>query len=225
MEELKHLLSISLGFFCKTRFLLGEEEKPEMKESQTRLIAKIAVLGAIAFVLMLIEFPLPFVPPFYKLDFSEVAVMIGGFALGWFPAVAIEALKIILKTIFSGTNTAYVGEAASFLIGISYAVPAALIYAKRKSKQNAVKGLCIGSLCMIIAGLLLNAFVLLPAYSYFYHMPMDALIGMGTALVPLIRDRFTFVLFATTPFNIVKSILVSLVTMLLYKRISPILHR
>ena len=196
-----------------------------MKQSQTNLIAKIAVLGAIAFILMLIEFPLPFVPPFYKLDFSEVAVMVGGFALGWLPAVIIELIKIILKTIFAGTNTAYVGEAASFLIGVSYTVPAALIYAGHKSKKNAVKGLVIGSVCMIITGLLLNAFVLLPAYSYFYHMPMDALIGMGTALVPLIKDRFTFVLLATTPFNIVKSIAVSLVTMLLYKRISPILHR
>ena len=78
---------------------------------------------------------------------------------------------------------------------------------------------------MIIVGMLMNALVLLPAYSYFYHMPMDALIGMGTKLMPLIHDRFTFVLFATSPFNLIKAILVSLITMLLYKRISPLLHR
>ena len=195
------------------------------QKNEIRMIAKIAILGAIAFVLMLVEFPLPFIPPFYELDFSEVAVMMGGFALGWLPAVAIEALKIVLNLLFTGSSTAYVGEIASFLIGCSFAVPAAIIYANNKTRASAIKGLLVGSLCMIVVGLVLNAVVLLPAYSYFYHMPMDALIGMGTKYVPLIKDRFTFVLFATTPFNIIKSIAVSVLTILLYKRISPILHR
>jgi len=196
-----------------------------MKNNTTGLIVKIAILGAIAFILMLFDFPLPLIPPFYKLDFSEVAVMIGGFALGWPAAVCIEAVKIVLKVLFKATDTAYVGEIASFLIGCSYAVPAAIIYGRKKSRANAVKGLVVGSVCMILTGLVLNALVLLPAYSYFYHMPMDALIGMGTKIVPIIKDRFTFVLFATTPFNLIKSVIISLVTMLLYKRISPILHR
>ncbi len=196
-----------------------------MKNNTTGLIVKIAILGAIAFILMLFDFPLPLIPPFYKLDFSEVAVMIGGFALGWPAAVCIEAVKIVLKVLFKATDTAYVGEIASFLIGCSYAVPAAIIYGRKKSRANAVKGLAVGSVCMILTGLVLNALVLLPAYSYFYHMPMDALIGMGTKIVPIIKDRFTFVLFATTPFNLIKSVIISLVTMLLYKRISPILHR
>ena len=196
-----------------------------MKNNTTGLIVKIAILGAIAFILMLFDFPLPLIPPFYKLDFSEAAVMIGGFALGWPAAVCIEAVKIVLKVLFKATDTAYVGEIASFLIGCSYAVPAAIIYGRKKSRANAVKGLVVGSVCMILTGLVLNALVLLPAYSYFYHMPMDALIGMGTKIVPIIKDRFTFVLFATTPFNLIKSVIISLVTMLLYKRISPILHR
>lgn len=196
-----------------------------MKNNTTSLLAKIAVLGAIAFVLMLFDFPLPFIPPFYKLDFSEVAVMIGGFALGWPSAIAIEALKIILKCLFKATDTAFIGEIASFLIGCAFAVPAAIIYGRHKTRSNAIKGLAVGSVCMIIIGLVLNALVLLPAYSYFYHMPMDALIGMGTKLVPMIKDRFTFVLFATTPFNIIKSALISVITILLYKRISPLLHR
>ena len=196
-----------------------------MKNTATSIIAKVAVLGAVSFVIMLAEIPLPFFPPFYKLDFSEVVVLMGGFALGPLPAVAIEALKIILNLMFTGTMTAYVGEIANFLIGLSFVLPAVIIYHKHKTRQNAFRGLLIGSVCLIVVGALLNGLVLLPAYSYFYHMPMDALIGMGSALIPAIRDRLTFVLFATAPFNLIKAVVTSLLTIALYKRISPILHR
>ena len=194
-------------------------------KTDTRFFAKIAVLSAVAFVLMMVEFPLPFVPPFYKLDFSETAVLIGGFALGPMAGVIIEAMKIILYLLFKGTSTAYVGEIANFLIGISFCLPAALIYQNNKTKASAIFGLAAGGITMVIMGMIMNALVLLPAYSYFFHLPMETIIGMGTSIVPLIKDRFTFVLFATTPFNIVKAVAVSLVTILLYKRISPILHR
>ena len=196
-----------------------------MKNASVKTIAKVAVLGAAAFVVMLAEVPLPMFPAFYKLDFSEAVVLIGGFALGWLPSVSIEALKILLNLMFTGTSTAYVGETANFVIGLSFVIPAVLIYQKEKTKENALRGMVIGGICLIITGALLNALVLLPAYSYFYHMPMDTLIGMGSALIPAIHDRFTFVLFATAPFNLIKAVLTSLVTILVYKRISPILHR
>ncbi len=194
-------------------------------KTDTNYFAKVAVLAAVAFVLMLVEFPLPFVPPFYKMDFSETAVLIGGFALGPMAGVIIEALKIIMNLLFTGTQTAYVGEIANFLIGISFCLPAAIIYKNRKSRTSAIRGLTAGGICMILVGMLMNALVLLPAYSYFFHIPMESLIEMGTKLVPVIHDRFTFVLFATTPFNLIKAVAVSLVTMLVYKRISPLLHR
>lgn len=194
-------------------------------KNDTNYFAKVAVLAAVAFVLMLVEFPLPFVPPFYKMDFSETAVLIGGFALGPMAGVIIEAIKIIMNVLFTGTQTAYVGEIANFLIGISFCLPAAIIYNHHKTKESAIRGLAAGGAVMCLVGMLMNALVLLPAYSHFFHIPMDALIGMGTKLVPLIHDRFTFVLFATTPFNLVKAVAVSLVTMLVYKRISPLLHR
>ena len=196
-----------------------------MKNTATSIIAKVAVLGAVAFVIMLAEIPLPFFPPFYKLDFSEAVVLMGGFALGPLPAVAIEALKIILNLMFTGTMTAYVGEIANFMIGLSFVLPAVIIYHRNKTRRNAIRGLLVGSVCLIVVGALLNGLVLLPAYSYFYHMPMDALIGMGSALIPAIKDRLTFVLFATAPFNLIKAIVTSLLTIALYKRISPILHR
>lgn len=201
----------------------GAATKPKI--FTTKVIAKTAILGAVAFVLMMFDFSLPIFPSFYKLDFSEVAVLVGGFAMGPIPAVAIEALKIVLNCLFQGSSTAYVGEVANFLIGCAFCVPASLIYRKSKTKKHAIQGLIIGALCMTAAGVVLNYFVLLPAYSFFYHMDMDVLIGMGTAIIPAIKDRLGFVLLATTPFNLIKGAVVSLLTMLIYKHISPILHR
>ncbi|MBR3128222.1 MAG: ECF transporter S component [Solobacterium sp.] len=192
--------------------------------SSVRALTKIAVLSAVAFVLMYFDFPLPFIPSFYKLDFSETAVMVGGFAMGPGAACAIEGLKILLKILFKGTDTAYVGELANFLIGCAYVLPASFLYRNKKTKQQALIGLVAGTLCMTAVGVIINYAVLLPAYSFFYQLPMDVLIGMGTALIPAITDKLTFVLLATTPFNIIKGILVSVLTVLLYKRISPLLH-
>ncbi|MBQ1318367.1 MAG: ECF transporter S component [Solobacterium sp.] len=192
--------------------------------SSVRTLTKIAVLSAVAFVLMYFDFPLPFIPSFYKLDFSETAVMAGGFAMGPGAAVAIEALKILLKILFKGSDTAYVGELANFLIGCAFVLPASFMYRKEKTRQRALMGLVAGTLCMTAVGVIINYAVLLPAYSFFYQLPMEVLIGMGTALIPFITDKLTFVLLATTPFNIIKGVLVSIVTILLYKRISPLLH-
>jgi riboflavin transporter FmnP len=196
----------------------------ESKILNTRAIAKAAVLGAVAFVLMLLEFPLPVAPTFYKMDFSEAAVLMGGFALGPAYAVIIEALKVALNLIFQGTITMGVGEMANFLIGISFTVPAAYMYSKNKTLKTAIKGMVIGTLCMMAAGVLLNYFVLLPAYVALAHFPMEAIIGAGQAIFPFIQNKFTFVMACVTPFNLIKGILVSVVTRLLYKRLSPVLH-
>lgn len=191
----------------------------------TKTIAKMAVLAAVAFVLMLFDFSIPFVPSFYKLDFSELPVLVGGFALGPLAAVIIEAVKIILNVLFTGSATAYVGEFANFVVGCAFCVPAVIYYQKNKTKEGAIKGMILGTCCLVLTGMLVNYFVMLPAYSYFFHMPMDVIIGMGTALVPLITNRFTFVLLATSPFNLVKGVLVSILTQLIYKRISPLLKK
>ncbi len=196
------------------------------ERSNIHVLAKIAILGAIAFVLMMIEFPVPFIaPPFYKMDFSELPVLLGGFALGPMAAVGIEALKIVLNLLFQGTSTAYVGEVANFLIGISLSVPAAMIYSANKTKNSAVRGMVIGSLTMAVVGVLLNYFVLLPAYSFFYHLPIDTIVAMGGQIFPFVTNKLTFVIACVTPFNLLKGIMISVITALIYKRVSPVLHR
>ena len=193
------------------------------KKNKTRNMVSIAMLAAVAVVLMLFEFPLPFLPPFYKIDASELPVIIGAFAMGPWAGALIELLKVLLNLLMDGTTTAFVGEFANFLIGCSYVVPASLVYYYRKSKKNALLGLVLGTFTCAVVGCFLNAYLLLPAYSKAFHMEIEALIAMGTAANKAINSMFTFVLFATAPLNILKCGLVSVFTMLVYKPISRIL--
>lgn len=190
---------------------------------RTRNMVWIAMLGAVAVVLMLFEFPLPFLPPFYKIDASELPVIVGAFAMGPVAGVAIELIKILLNLLLDGTTTAFVGEFANFLIGCSYVVPASVVYYYRKSKKNAIFGLLLGTVVCAVVGCLLNAYLLLPAYSKAFHMEIADLVAMGTKVNKSINSMFTFVIFATAPLNILKCGLVSVITMLIYKPISRIL--
>jgi riboflavin transporter FmnP len=195
-----------------------------MKQRSVQWLVKVAVLGALATVLMLVEFPIMFLAPnFYKLDFSEIPVVVGAFALGPMAGVAIEAIKVFLNFAVEGTQTAGVGEIANFLIGCAYVVPAAIFYTLRKSRKSAVLGMAVGTLSVAAVGAVLNAYVLLPAYAYAFQAPIEAFIAMGTAVNPAITDLTTFILFAVVPFNLVKGLMISVIVFVIYKRVSPLL--
>lgn len=187
-----------------------------------KVIAQIGMLGAIATVLMLFEIPLPFAPAFYQIDLSEVPVMVGCFTMGPVAGAVIELIKILLNFALNGTITAGVGEIANFLIGCALVVPAGMIYRKKRTRKGAIAGMAAGTVFMTIVGCFLNAYILLPTYAKAFEMPIDALIGMGSALNKNISDLFTFVAFAVAPFNLLKGVLVSLIVFLIYKKISPI---
>ena len=192
--------------------------------SKVRTLAQIAMLGAVATVLMLFEFPLPFIaPPFYELDFSEVPILVGAFAMGPLAGVAIEAIKILLNFVINGTITAGVGEFANFILGCAFLLPASLIYRQKKTKKRAIIGMALGTVIMTVAGCVMNAFVLLPAYGAAFGMPVDAFVQMGTAIYKSINSLFTFAVLAVGPFNLIKGILDSVIVMLIYKRIRVIL--
>ena len=171
-----------------------------------RALVNIGMLAAIAVILMLFEIPLPFAPSFYEIDFSEVPVMVGCFAMG--P--------------FAGALIAGVGELANFIIGCSLCVPAGLIYRRKRTRTTALIGMAAGTVTMTVIGCAVNAFVLLPTYATAFGMPIDALVEMGTAVNPAINSLTTFVFFAVAPFNILKGVLVSAIVFLIYKKISPI---
>ena len=203
----------------------GDETMSEKRILTPKFIASVAVLSAVAFVLMLFDFPLLFIAPsFYKFDFSEVSVLIGGFALGPWAAVAIESVKIVLKLLFKPTTTLFVGEFANWILGISFTVIASIIYNKSKTKKTALLGMLAATVVMAIVGVIANYFVLLPFYSQLYGMPISAFVEMGSAIFPFIHDIWGLLLVCVLPFNLLKGIVVSFVTILLYKRVARLLH-
>ena len=193
------------------------------KKMTTKMITQIGMLGAIAVVLMLFEIPLPFAPSFYEIDFSEVPVLIGCFTMGSVAGALIELVKIVLNFVVNGTATAGVGEVANFIIGCSFCVPTGIIYKRNKTKKGAIIGLAAGTLFMTILGCFVNAYILLPTYATAFKMPIDGLIEMGTAVNANISNLFTFIIFAVVPFNLLKGVLVSIIVLCIYKKISPIL--
>lgn len=142
--------------------------------------------------------------------------------MGPMAGVLVELVKILLNFVMTGTSTAGVGEIANFIIGCSFCVPAGLIYRKNRTRKSALIGMATGTLLMIVIGCFVNGFVLLPTYAKAFGMPIDALVGMGTAVNSHITSLSTFVMFAVAPFNLVKGIVVSLIVFLIYKKISPI---
>ena len=201
-----------------------------MQQNKTMSIRNMVLMGmlaAIAVVLMLLEFPIPFIAPsFYELDFSEVPVLIGAFAMGPLAGVIIELLKILLNLMFNGTATAYVGEIANFLVGCTLVVPAGLVYKYRRTRKGALTGMITGILVMVVTGCLMNGLVLLPWYAANFFASsggMDAILKAGAAVHPFIGSVTGFVLVCVAPFNLLKGVMVSVVTFLLYKKISVIL--
>ena len=197
----------------------------KLKLMTTKNMAKMGILGAVAGLLMLLEIPLPFAPSFYEVDLSEVAVLLGAFSMGPVAGVIIEAIKILINFVITGTATAGVGELANFIVGCCLIVPAAMIYNKNKRIKNAIVGILVGIFAMTLVGAILNYYILIPVYASAFGMPIETIVAMGTKLNSNIDSLWDLILLANVPFNIIKGILSGLITFLLYKRLSPILHK
>ena len=189
----------------------------------TRKIVMIGMFSAIAAILHCFDFALPIAPSFYKLDFSEIPALIGGFAFGPVAGVMIEFLKILIKLIIKSTSTAFVGDLANFLIGCCLVLPASIIYSFKKNKKAAIASCVVGTVVMTVFGTWFNAVYLLPAFSRLFGMPMDAILGMGAVINASVTDIWTFVVFMVAPINLIKGSCASLLTMLVYKKLSPII--
>lgn len=187
----------------------------------TKNIVLMAVFSALATVLMLLEFPIPFIAPsFYEIDLSEIPILIGSFIMGPVAGVILEAVKILLKLLIKGTSTAYVGDLANFFIGCCFVIPASIIYKHKKSKKSALIGMTVGTFLMATVGVIINYFVLLPFYVKAFGMPLDSIIEAGAAINSFVSNKLTFVIICVAPFNILKGFIDGLITALIYKRIS-----
>lgn len=184
-----------------------------------RMLAMTAMLSAVSFILAFIEIPVPLSPSFARMDLSDFPALIGTFAFGPVSGLLIELVKNALQLI--STSTGGVGELANFLMGGSYVFVAGIIYRFHKTKTTVWISCITASIVMGIVGAVTNYFILLPVFEQF--MPLDQVIASFSAFIPFIKTKLDVVLYNAFPFNLLKGLVIGLFTMLVYKKLAPIL--
>ncbi|MDV3429354.1 MAG: ECF transporter S component [Bacillota bacterium] len=195
-----------------------------MRNKNLSNLIKTSLLGVIAFLIMYLDFMLPMMPDFLKFDFSDIAALIGAFSLGPVYGVLIELVKNILHGLFVG-GTAFVGELANFLVGSFFVFTAGLVYKRKMTKKGALESLAAASIVMVLVSGILNVYIFLPLYAKVLGWNLDAVVGASAKANPLIKDLKTYIFLAILPFNAVKAIVHSIITLSLYKKVSPILKQ
>ena len=188
------------------------------RSSKVKKTVFIGMMGAVSTVLMMLNFSLPFVPGFLKFDISELPALFAGFFLGPVSGCSVIVVKVLLKLLFQGSDTAYVGEAMNIMGSVCFVLPASLIYRWKHTKKGAVIAMTVSSVLVSIAFIFINAYIAFPLYSKLYGMPMEVIVGMGSAINPMITDVPTLMLFSVFPFNLFKHGVTSFVTYLIYKK-------
>lgn len=191
------------------------------KKVSVGVLARIGVLGAIASLLYLWP-EIPVIPPIYKLDFSTLPVLLGGFAMGPVSSLFILLIKDLTGLLHSSTMG--VGELADFLCSGLFVVSACLVYRRERTRAGALKGMALGIVVMVAAGALANYFIMIPFYMKVMNFSAEAIVGMIANVIPAVDSMGKLILLATAPFNLLKGVVLCLVTLLVYKRLSPLLH-
>lgn len=183
-------------------------------------LTRCGLLAAMAVILYYIEIP---VVAFYKLDLSTMPAILAGFAMGPVQGAAVVIVKNLVHML--GTSTACVGEAADILMSCAFVIPASLLYRRNKTRKGALRAMLVGGAAMTAAGVLVNYFILIPAYQVLMNLPLEVIIGMGQKVLSFVDSTLKLVIFITAPFNLLKAAVLSGTTYLLYKRVSPLLHQ
>ena len=198
----------------------GKDLKMNQKRN-VKVLVTTAMLAAVAGVLMSLEISIPFMPPFYKLDFSDVPSIIALFAFGPVSGAAVELIKIIIKLVTVGTNTAYVGEFANLIGVVLFVVPIWLVFQKMDCTKRGAKVSLIVSVPVRVAfSCCVNAFITLPLYAKAMNISLDAVVQIVASVNPAITNLTTFIILATIPFNLLKITLNCLIGYALYDRLS-----
>ncbi len=193
-------------------------------KQRTNWIAKTGVLAAASIILMYLEFPLPLMPGFLKFDLSEIPVLVAAFGLGPWSAVIIELIKNLAH--YPASGTAGVGEIANFVVGCSLTVTAGVLYRISRKKSMAIIGMSVGTVMMTLVGCLANYYVMIPFYIRVFGLPLEAIVGMANQVGNImVKDLPSLIAWVFAPFNLLKGAVVSLVVGLIYKRLSPLLHK
>ncbi|MCD8048940.1 MAG: ECF transporter S component [Clostridia bacterium] len=190
-----------------------------MRNTNVRKIVVTAMLSAVAAILMFIDFSVPFMPSFIKLDISETPALIGSFAMGPAWGAAVCLVKNLIN--LTRTSTGGVGELCNFLLGAAFVVPAGFIYKYNKSRKGALIASLAGALCMAVLSLPINYFITYPMYTNF--MPLETIVGMYQAIFPAVDGLLSCLVIFNMPFTFIKGILCAAVTFVIYKRISGVI--
>ena len=190
--------------------------------TKVRALTGTAMLGAVAAVLMYLEFPIPIMPAFVKLDVSELPALIASFAYGPVSGILVCLIKNLIK--LPSTSTAAVGELFNFVMGALFVGVAGLIYKRNKTRKGAIVGALLGALVMAVVSVPYNYFIVYPAYVVMYHLPLDAIIGMYQAINPNVNGLLACLLVFNLPFTFVKGALDAVLCFLIYKPLSGVLH-
>ncbi len=191
----------------------------------TKIMVKISSLAVISMILMFLDLSVWFAPPFLKLDLADLPALIGSFAMGPMAGVIVQLVKNLLHLLVEGSTTGGVGEISNFIVGSAFVYTAGLFYYKNKNFATAIIGSIVGVIVMTLVASVSNYYIVFPMYAKVYGMPMDALINMGSVLNKNIVDLKTMIIFAIIPFNILKGSIVAIVSIIIYKKVSPILHK
>lgn len=190
------------------------------KKWNVKTISLIGIMGGLGGILMYFKFSIPFMPPFMDFDFSSVPEMIGGFALGPIAAIFIILIKLIVKLAIMGTSTMFTGELSNLLVSCAYVLPAVIVYRRNKTKKGALTGIVLGVISVIIVAVFTNLVIIVPFYVKMMGYTMELVIQACNAVNPMVTNVLTFALFGIVPFNLIKYGVASVVTYILYKRVS-----
>ena len=202
---------------------VGLADANSRRKAMIRRITVTAILTAMAFILMYLEVPLPFMPPFLKFDFSEIPVLVGAFALGPVWGIVIELLKNLIHLPFS--HTMGIGELSNFITGSLFVGVSGLVYLKLHTRKGAAIAMAVGTIALAVIAVPINACITLPLYGTVMNYPMAAILESSAKVNPLIKDKTTLLFVAFVPFNLFKGIVVSAITFFVYKPVSKLIHK
>ena len=191
-----------------------------MKKTNLRRLTLAAVMGAVAFVLIFINFGVPFLSPVAEFDLSALPELIGGFILGPVGAVMIIVVKLGLKLAIQGTESMFTGEIQNFLLSVAYVLPAVLYYRRHRTKKGAAVGLAIGAVVSVVAAVFTNLYIIFPFYIKLYGMNWDGIVAMFSAVNPWIKNIPTMVAFSVVPFNLISRTITAVLAFITYKKLS-----
>ena len=193
------------------------------KTWNVRKLVFIALMAALSAVLMLISIPLPFAPAFLKFDIAELPALFAGLFLDPLSGFLVIVLKILLKLLMQGTETAFIGEAMNIIGSTGFVIPAAIIYKHYHTKKGALISLIVSAVLASIIAVFLNLWIAFPLYGRVYGIPMEEIIAMGTAAIPFIDSELTLMIYSIFPFNLLKHGVTAGITWVLYKRVGSFL--